>query len=62
MTVEKSSIFGSSGLVENKENPTSLIKEVLTIEGIEPKREGAWLDKFPGLIRPTTFKWQTIKF
>jgi lipopolysaccharide transport system ATP-binding protein len=48
-------------LVENKERVTSLIKEVLTIEGVESKREGAWLEKFPGLIRPTNFQWQIIK-
>ncbi|MBP6515440.1 MAG: ATP-binding cassette domain-containing protein [Chitinophagales bacterium] len=33
------------------------IKEVLALQGNEPKREGAWLGKFPGLIRPKHFSW-----
>ena len=37
------------------------IKDVMTIEGIEGKREGAWLDKFPGLIRPQYFEWNKTK-
>jgi lipopolysaccharide transport system ATP-binding protein len=30
-----------------------LVREALTIEGIEPSREGEWMGKFPGFIRPT---------
>lgn len=37
------------------------LKDVLIIEGVESKREGAWLDKFPGLIRPNNFLWSKIK-
>ena len=33
------------------------IKEVISIEGFEGNREGAWLEKFPGLIRPQYFEW-----
>ena len=33
------------------------LKSVISIEGIEDKREGAWLGKYPGMIRPQTFKW-----
>lgn len=38
------------------------IKEVLALQGNEPKREGAWLGKFPGLIRPTYFSWNKTSF
>lgn len=37
------------------------IKNVISIEGIEKAREGAWLERFPGLIRPQNFKWEKIK-
>ncbi len=33
------------------------LKDIISIEGVEEKRDGAWLDKFPGLIRPQNFKW-----
>jgi hypothetical protein len=33
------------------------LKEVIVIQGNEPKRDGAWLGKFPGLIRPNYFTW-----
>jgi lipopolysaccharide transport system ATP-binding protein len=36
-------------------------KEVINIEGVESKREGSWLGKFPGLIRPMIFNWHIIK-
>ena len=41
------------------EGPTVLhnIKEVLTIQGHEGEREGVWMGKFPGLIKPQYFKW-----
>jgi lipopolysaccharide transport system ATP-binding protein len=32
------------------------VKESLTIEGFEPAREGSWLGKFPGFVRPS-FEW-----
>lgn len=37
------------------------LKEIISIEGVEEKRIGAWLGKFPGLIRPLSFKWKKIK-
>ena len=42
-------------------NSTSIlfVKETLIIEGIEPEREGWWLGKFPGLVRPM-FEWQIV--
>lgn len=36
--------------------PILFIKEPIIVEGVEPAREGAWLGKFPGFIRPT-FDW-----
>lgn len=36
------------------------IKEVISIEGFEGNREGAWLEKFPGLIRPQYFEWKKM--
>lgn len=45
-------------IVENATTPTTNLKEILTIEGIESKREGAWLGKYPGLLRPLTYPWQ----
>jgi lipopolysaccharide transport system ATP-binding protein len=37
------------------------IKNVISVEGIEKAREGVWLEKFPGMIRPQNFKWEKIK-
>ena len=37
------------------------LKEIMLIEGVEEKREGAWFGKYPGLIRPQNFKWNKIK-
>ena len=33
-------------------------KNVLSIKGIEQKRDFGWFGQFPGLIRPTFFKWE----
>ena len=33
------------------------LKDILLIEGIEKKRDSAWLGKFPGMIRPTYYPW-----
>ncbi len=48
-------------VVENGPKILHNIKNVITIEGIERFREGAWVEKFPGLIRPQNFKWNKIK-
>lgn len=48
-------------VVENGTNILHNIKNVITIEGNEKFREGAWVDKFPGLIRPQNFQWNKIK-
>lgn len=44
-------------VVENGENTILNIQNVLMIEGVEPRRDGSWLGKFPGEIRPI-FKWE----
>lgn len=44
-------------VVENSSKILHHFKDIITIEGIEKYREGAWVDKFPGLIRPKNFKW-----
>ena len=45
-------------VVENGEKALLHIKEAISIEGMESKRSGSWLAKFPGLIRPTNYKWE----
>jgi len=47
-------------IVDNGENVILNIKDVLTIQGIEGKRIGSWLGKFPGLIRPQYFEWNKL--
>ncbi len=49
-------------VVENAEKPILTIKEAITIEGVESKREGSWLGKFPGLVRPQYFTWKKIAY
>ena len=44
-------------VVENSSKILHHFKDIITIEGVEKYREGAWVDKFPGLIRPQNFKW-----
>lgn len=45
-------------VVENGEKGIIHIKDAIAIEGVESKRDGSWLDKYPGLIKPTYFDWQ----
>ncbi|MFC5283218.1 ABC transporter ATP-binding protein [Pedobacter alpinus] len=44
-------------VVEDGKKSIINLKETLTIEGIENIRQGAWLSKFPGLIRPLHYNW-----
>jgi lipopolysaccharide transport system ATP-binding protein len=44
-------------VVKNGEMQLLNLQDVILIEGIEPKRGTAWLDKFPGLIKPK-FQWE----
>ena len=52
-------IFYNLDLMVVQNGPKILhhFKEFISIEGIEAKREGAWLGKFPGLIRPLYYTW-----
>lgn len=44
-------------VVSDGEEALHDLKEIIAIEGIEEKRDGTWLGKYPGLIRPTYYKW-----
>ena len=44
-------------VVENGDKPIFFEEQILSIKGIEPNRTSAWLDKYPGLIRPEIFNW-----
>jgi lipopolysaccharide transport system ATP-binding protein len=37
------------------------LKNIVSIEGAEEKRDGAWMGKFPGLLRPLNYKWMRRK-
>jgi lipopolysaccharide transport system ATP-binding protein len=37
------------------------LKDIASIEGVEEKREGSWMGKFPGFIRPGYYKWTKNK-
>ncbi len=43
-------------VVENGEKAILEAKEIIQIEGVEKKRDGSWLGRFPGLLRPS-FEW-----
>jgi lipopolysaccharide transport system ATP-binding protein len=45
-------------VVENGEKGILTIKDAIAIEGVESKRNGSWLGKYPGLIKPQFFDWQ----
>lgn len=44
-------------VVENEERGILHIQEAITIEGVELKRNGGWLDKYPGLVKPLYYEW-----
>lgn len=48
-------------VVENKERAIIDMKDIMTIRGVEQKRDSAWLGKYPGLIRPEYYQWNRIK-
>lgn len=48
-------------VVENGQKHLIHLKQIISIEGIEDKRPGGWLGKYPGLIRPQYFIWNKIK-
>lgn len=48
-------------IVKDSSSPLLNVDNVLTVQGIEPLRESAWMGKFPGLIRPIYFDWSRTK-
>lgn len=48
-------------IVESMSKILQNIQNVICIEGVETKREGPWMGKFPGLLRPQTYKWTKRK-
>lgn len=44
----------------NDSKPIYENMNVINIEGVEHKRVSAWMDKFPGFLRPTYFNWTNI--
>jgi lipopolysaccharide transport system ATP-binding protein len=44
-------------IVENAREPILNLQGIISLEGVEEKREGGWLAKFPGLIRPKNLVW-----
>ena len=48
-------------VVEGESKPIHHLKDVASIEGVEEKRDGAWMGKFPGLMRPLNYKWTKRK-
>jgi len=48
-------------VVENGPKILHHLQNIISIEGIEDKREGAWMGKFPGLLRPLNYKWTKQK-
>jgi lipopolysaccharide transport system ATP-binding protein len=47
-------------VVENGQIHLHYLKQIMAIEGIEGKREGGWLGRYPGLVRPQYFEWRKI--
>jgi lipopolysaccharide transport system ATP-binding protein len=47
-------------VVENGPKILHHLQNIISIEGMEQKREGAWMGKFPGLLRPN-YKWAKRK-
>jgi len=48
-------------VVENGSVSLHHLKEIIIIEGVEGRRDGGWMGKFPGLVRPEYYKWEKIK-
>ena len=44
-------------VVELSQNILLFLKDVVSIKGVEEKRDGAWMGKFPGLVRPQNYQW-----
>jgi lipopolysaccharide transport system ATP-binding protein len=48
-------------VVEDGSRVVHNIQDVVKAEGVEQKREGAWMGKFPGMIRPLYYPWTITK-
>jgi lipopolysaccharide transport system ATP-binding protein len=48
-------------VVQNGPRILHHFQNLISIEGVEEKRDGAWMGKFPGMIRPTNYKWTKRK-
>lgn len=48
-------------VVENGSRILHNLRNLISIEGTEEKRDGSWMGKFPGLLRPKYFKWSKSK-
>ncbi|HEY4062586.1 MAG TPA: polysaccharide ABC transporter ATP-binding protein [Puia sp.] len=53
-------IYAIDVMSVTNESPILHVKDALTIEGAEPARNSAWLDKFPGYVRPALL-WHHIQ-
>ena len=49
-------VYSLDIMVVSNGNPIMYVKEVMSIEGVEPPRPVGWFGKFPGLVRPK-FNW-----
>ncbi|MEE1945126.1 ABC transporter ATP-binding protein [Pedobacter sp. KR3-3] len=45
-------------VVDHNSNALVEISELISIEFTEAKRQGSWMGKFPGLMRPAFFDWE----
>ena len=48
-------------VVENGPQILHHLQNIISIEGVEGKRDGSWMGKFPGLLRPLNYKWTKKK-
>lgn len=48
-------------VVTNRETVLHNLKDILVVQGNEPSREGSWMGKYPGLMRPLYFDWNKTK-
>ena len=48
-------------VVENGPKILHNLQNILSIEGMEEKRDGAWMGRYPGLLRPMSYKWSKKK-
>jgi len=49
--------YNLDAMVVEGGKPIFFMKSVITVKGVEPPREGSWMGKFPGMVRPK-FQWK----